>query len=43
VVSVEFATTDVETPLTIAARTGDRLVLGLGPEEQFEMAPGWPP
>jgi hypothetical protein len=43
VLSVEFATTDVETPLTIAARAGDPLVLGLGAEEQFEMAPGWPP
>jgi hypothetical protein len=42
VLSVEFATTDVELPLTIAARAGDPLVLGLGPEEQFEMAPGWP-
>jgi hypothetical protein len=43
VLSVEFATTDVETPLTIAARAGDPLVLSLGAEEQFEMAPGWPP
>jgi hypothetical protein len=42
VLSVEFATTDVETPLTIAARSGDPLVLGLGAEEQFEMAAGWP-
>src|SRR5215212_3456721 len=36
VLSVEFATTDLETPLTIAARPGDPLVLGLGAEEQFE-------
>jgi len=43
VLSVEFATTDVATPLTIAARTGDPLVLGLGEQEQFEMAPDWPP
>lgn len=42
VLSVEFATTDPELPLTIAARSGDPLVLSLGPEEQFEMAPGWP-
>ncbi|HET6449159.1 MAG TPA: hypothetical protein VFG31_08620 [Conexibacter sp.] len=43
VLSVEFATTDVELPLTIAARCGDPLVLGLGAEEQFEMAASWPP
>lgn len=42
VLSVAFATTDVETPLTIAARSGDPLVLALGEEEQFEMAAGWP-
>jgi len=42
VLSVAFATTDVETPLTIAARTGDPLVLALGEGEQFEMPPGWP-
>jgi len=42
VLSVAFATTDVETPLTIAARAGDPMVLALGEEEQFEMAPGWP-
>jgi hypothetical protein len=42
VLSVQFATTDVETPLTIAARAGDPMVLALGEEEQFEMAPGWP-
>lgn len=43
VVSVQFATTDLDTPLTIAARSGDPLVLGLGEEEQFEMPPDWPP
>lgn len=42
VLSVTFATTDAETPLTIAARSGDPLVLALA-EEQFEMAPNWPP
>lgn len=42
VLSVAFATTDVETPLTIAARSGDPLVLALGEDEQFEMPPGWP-
>lgn len=43
VLSVQFATTDVETPLVLAARGGDPMVLGLGEEEQFEMPPGWPP
>lgn len=42
VLSVELATTDAETPLTIAARSGDPVVLSLGPDEQFEMPPGWP-
>ena len=42
VLAVEFATTDVETPLTIAARERRPVVLALGGEEQFEMAPGWP-
>jgi hypothetical protein len=42
VVSVSFATTDPQLPLTIAARGGDPLVLALGEDEQFEMAPGWP-
>lgn len=36
VLSVELATTDVETPLTIAARAGDPVVLGIG-EETFEL------
>jgi hypothetical protein len=43
VLSVELATTEVETPLTIVARTGDPLVLALGAEEQFEMPANWPP
>jgi hypothetical protein len=42
VLSVEFATTDVVTPLTIAARAGDPLVLALGEDEQFEMPAEWP-
>ncbi|HEU4702982.1 MAG TPA: hypothetical protein VFS37_10915 [Conexibacter sp.] len=42
VLSVTFATTDVETPLTIAARAGDPLVLALGEDEQFEMPASWP-
>jgi hypothetical protein len=42
VLSVAFATTDVETPLTMVARPGDPLVLALGAEEPFEMAAGWP-
>lgn len=41
VLTVSFATTDPETPLHIAARPGDPLVLVLG-EEPFEMAAGWP-
>jgi hypothetical protein len=41
VLSVAFATSDPDTPLTLAARSGDPLVLALG-EEAFEMAPGWP-
>lgn len=41
VLTVSFATTDPETPLHIAARTDDPVVLGIG-EEQYEMAPGWP-
>jgi hypothetical protein len=42
VLSVAFATTDPETPLQIAARTDDPIVLALG-EEQFELPAGWPP
>ncbi|MBS1870749.1 MAG: hypothetical protein JSS99_13925 [Actinobacteria bacterium] len=36
VLSVQFPTTDVETPLTIAARAGEPVVLALG-EETFEL------
>jgi len=43
VVSVQFATTDPQLPLTIAARAGDPLVLALGEDEQFEMPSDWPP
>jgi hypothetical protein len=43
VLSVAFATTDGDVPLTIAARSGDPLVLALGKDEQFEMPAGWPP
>ena len=43
VLSVAFPSPDAATPLTIAARPGDPLVLGLGAEDAFEMAPGWPP
>ena len=41
VVTAEFVTEDDETPLLIAARTGEPLVLALG-EEQFAMPAGWP-
>ena len=43
VLAVQFATTDLDTPLTLAARPGDPLVLALGEDEQFEMPAGWPP
>lgn len=42
VLSIAFATTDADVPLTIVARTGDPLVLGLGEQQQFELPPGWP-
>ncbi len=42
VLAVRFATTDAQTPLTIAARAGDPMVLSLGEDEQFEMPAGWP-
>jgi hypothetical protein len=41
VLTAEFATTDPVTPLTIAARPGEPIVLALG-EEQFAMPDGWP-
>lgn len=42
VLAVTFATTDPDTPLQLAARRDDPLVLALG-DEQFEMGAGWPP
>lgn len=42
VLTVTFATSDPDTPLHLAARSGDPMVLALG-EEQFEMDPAWPP
>ncbi|MDA0184700.1 hypothetical protein OJ997_30640 [Solirubrobacter phytolaccae] len=36
VASVEFATRDPETPITLAARAGERVVLAAG-DEQFEL------
>jgi len=41
VVTVQLATTDAETPLAIAARTGEPVVLVLG-DEQFPMPEDWP-
>jgi hypothetical protein len=41
VLTVTFATTDEETPLHLAARPGEPMVLVLG-DEPFEMAPDWP-
>jgi hypothetical protein len=41
VLTVAFATSDPDTPLQLAARSGDPIVLALG-EEQFEMEAGWP-
>jgi hypothetical protein len=41
VLAVTFATTDPETPLQLAARAGEPMVLALG-EEQFQMGPAWP-
>jgi hypothetical protein len=40
VLSATFATSDPDTPLQLAARPGDPLVVVLG-EEQFEMPAGW--
>jgi hypothetical protein len=42
VLAVTFATTDPETPLQLAARRDDPLVLAIG-DEQFEMDARWPP
>lgn len=41
VLAVTFTTTDPDTPLRLAARRDDPLVLSLG-EEAYEMEPGWP-
>lgn len=41
VLTVTFPTTDPGTPLHLAARAGDPMVVALG-EDQYEMAPGWP-
>jgi len=41
VVTVQLATTDAETPLAVAARTGEPVVLVLG-DEQFPMPEDWP-
>jgi hypothetical protein len=41
VLAAVFATTDPETPLQIAVRTDDPIVLALG-EEQFQMDARWP-
>lgn len=42
VLTTTWETTDEETPLHLAARTGEPLVLVLG-EEQFDLGAGWPP
>ncbi|MGB2710135.1 MAG: hypothetical protein WBC33_01365, partial [Conexibacter sp.] len=41
VLTVTFATSDAETPLHLAARSGDPMVLSLG-DEAFEMDLRWP-
>jgi hypothetical protein len=41
VLAVTFATSDPETPLQLAARSGEPMVLMLG-EEQFQMDAEWP-
>jgi hypothetical protein len=41
VATAEWATTDPDVPMTVAARTGDPVVIALG-EEQFEMPESWP-
>lgn len=41
VVTAEYETTDPATPLAIAARRGEPLLIVLG-ERQFEAEPGWP-
>jgi hypothetical protein len=41
VLTVEWATTDPDAPLTVAARGEDPMVLAIG-AEPFEMPAGWP-
>jgi len=40
--TVTFATADPDVPLSLTARAGDPMVLGLG-SEPFSMDAGWPP
>jgi len=42
VLTVQWATTDADAPLTIAARGGEPLVIALG-EQPFPLPEGWPP
>jgi hypothetical protein len=42
VLTVQWATTDADVPLTIAARRGEALVIALG-EQPFPLPEGWPP
>ncbi|MFL5956540.1 MAG: hypothetical protein ACJ756_03730 [Solirubrobacterales bacterium] len=42
VLTVQWATTDADVPLTIAARRGEPLVIALG-EQPFPLPEGWPP
>jgi hypothetical protein len=39
---VQFATADEETPFALSARQDEGIVVVVG-DEQYEMAPGWPP
>ena len=42
VLTVQWATTDADVPLTIAARRGEPLVIALG-AQPFALPEGWPP
>jgi hypothetical protein len=42
VLTVQWATTEADVPLTIAARRGEPLVIALG-EQPFPLPEGWPP
>lgn len=42
VLTVQWATTDADVPLTIAARRGEALVIALG-AQPFALPEGWPP